>query len=150
MKTTINQSNLKKGDVIYLTGNWNGNEKETIDFMIEKYVVTACGKKQCYMISESDGTKAKRAFYCDQFINLIKDIDFDQVIEAAKEISFNYIKENIENLEANVTHYLIKYPNEFKYIERTKKNIDNLKTAPMRFLINGRYKDMPDQIIAFR
>ena len=51
---TLNDLNLKKGNTVFLYGNWNGSEKSTVDFFIQQYTIHSIGKKRCYLIYGED------------------------------------------------------------------------------------------------
>lgn len=133
---TLNNFNLKKGDIIFLFGNWNGNEKETVDFYIQQYTVHSIGKKRCYLLYNND-INSRKEYSCNRDINAA--LTLEEAIEKCKVYQVEYTEEELKNYKQKITNY----SGEKKYVENIKKASDNLMYAKQRILVNPYSTDKP-------
>lgn len=151
MKAKLNSLNLKKGNTIFLYGNWNGNEKLTVDFFIQEYTVHSIGKVRCYLLIDGD-VNSKKSFNTDwQELNVA--LTYEQAINDCKSYIPEYIKR--ENLVYNnriESNNKLEYNHRFveqrkQYNDMIEGFIKNINSAKNNIVINP-YSKIKGEIIA--
>lgn len=124
--STFNQHNLKKGDKVFLFGQWNGFEEKTIQFFVQEYTIYSIGKKQCYLIIQND-ILSKRAYYCD----------FNYGISKTEKQAIELLNQNMNELiENNISTYEWRKKNWDDYSKIADPIILNCKTAKREIIFN--------------
>lgn len=136
MKTTLNSLNLKKGNTVFIFGNWNGNEGRNIDFYIQEYTIHSIGKKRCYLIYNDD-TNSRREYSSTSEMNIA--ITFEEAIIKCKEYQLLYTENQLKECELKLS----KFANNKQYVALTQRIFNNLNTAPQRILINPYTSENP-------
>lgn len=140
MNATLNSLNLKKGDTIFLYGNWNGNENATIDFYIQKYIIYSIGKKRCYLLYNAEDTTRKE-------YNCTNELNIALTLEAAKIDCIEYIPGYISRESKGYLWRIENWgKNNKQYCALIEKMYTNITTASVRVLINPFKNDTPEII----
>jgi hypothetical protein len=141
MKSKLSTLNLKKGSIVFLYGNWNGNERTTIDFYIQEYKVHSIGNKRCYLLINED-INSKESFNCNYEMNSA--LTTDQVLEDCSNYVAEYVEAETKRIADQVesaVEYHKNNPNQYKdahnkYVILMKATTKNLNSAPKRIVVN--------------
>lgn len=126
--TTLNELKLKKGDTLFIYGNWNGDQQETIDFFIQEYTIHSIGKIRCYLIYNNN-VNTKKEYSSTLKINAALTLE-DAAIKC-KEYQAQYSAAELKNYDWRINNSTDK-----RYIDLILKMRDNLIKAPQRVLLN--------------
>lgn len=140
MKATLNSLNLKKGNKVFLFGNWNGDADTTVDFYVQEYTIHSIGKKRCYFLINED-INSKKEYNCANELNIA--LSAEQVLEDCKNYIPEYVTREIKQYEWKIESWghRDKY-----YATSIGKLISNLNTAPKRIIINPYSSDIREII----
>ena len=125
-QSTFNDYKLKKGDKVFLFGNWNGYENVTNQWYIQEYTIHSIGKKRCYLIIGED-RMSKQEYYCDFKYGIAT------TLEKAQELCKTFIEESIK---IQIEDYTWRAENWRDYKQEAQRTINAITIAKNEIVYN--------------
>jgi uncharacterized protein YeeX (DUF496 family) len=129
MTTTLNSLKLKKGDTVFIFGNWNGHREKEMTFYVQEYQIHSIGKKRCYLLFNND-VNSKKEYCCRSEMNVA--LTKYEATELCKQYIQKYINREKEDYEFRID----RHNGNKQYVELMKEYLNNLLTIPQNIIFN--------------